>query len=251
MNFDPSTILLVLVVVVPGLFAQRTRNQIIPRSFAPQGTSAELAELVALGIATHGILILLVALVASIAGGLFRPSADYYFAIVDGLIARHWWSQHFVEAALGLFGYVLLSFFVSHWLGFVYGILRSRSYFTQRFFAKANWLLRRFGVTGLLGERPIVYEVLNPELVKGIAKSVYVEIELRGQLGFYSGQVSQYVIVKDEEPHKPIVLIDVWFKPTREGDYTRVETDGILLDLADAIAVLVKQVSEPAIDSLA
>lgn len=245
MNFDPSTILLVLIVVVPGLFAQRTRNQIIPRSFAPQGSSAELAELVALGIATHGILIAVVSLVACFVGWLARNSADYYFEIVDTFIAHHGWTQHFVEAALGLFGYVLLSFFVSHWLGFVYGMLRSKSYFTQFFFAKATWLLRIFGVTGLLGERPIVYELLNPEIVNGTANRVYVEIECKDRRGFYSGQVSQYAIVKDEEPHKPIIMIDVWFKSTLEVEYEKVETDSIMLDLADAVAIRVKQVSEP------
>ena len=80
---------------------------------------------------------------------------------------------------------------------------------------------------------------------------VFVEIELRDEQGFYSGQVSQYAIVKDEEPHKPIVLIDVWFKQNRQSEYTKIDTDGILLDLADAIAVLVKQVSGTPLDSLA
>jgi hypothetical protein len=51
-----SAILLVIVAVIPGLFAQRTRNQLVPRSFATQGVTAELAELVALGVATRGIL---------------------------------------------------------------------------------------------------------------------------------------------------------------------------------------------------
>jgi hypothetical protein len=81
--------------------------------------------------------------------------------------------------------------------------------------------------------------------VNGTANSVYVEIECKDRRGFYSGQVSQYAIVKDEEVHKPIVLIDVWFKSTLESEYERVETDSIMLDLADAVAIRVKQVSEP------
>ena len=243
MSFNPSTILLVLVVVVPGLFAQRTRNQIVPRSFAPQGASAELAELIALGFATHGILIALVSFVLFAAGLLMRSSPDFFFALVDGFIAEHGWSRHIIESSLGLFSYIFLSFFVSHWLGFVYGMLRSRSYFTQLFFAKADWLLRRFGVTGLLGERPIIYEMLNPDITDRVEKSVYVEIELRDQRGFYSGQVSQYAIVKDEEPHKPIVLIDVWFRYSRDAEYVRLQPDSVMLDLADALTVSVRQVA--------
>jgi len=29
---------------------------------------------------------------------------------------------------------------------------------------------------------------------------------MKGGLGFYSGQLSQFAIVKDEDPHKPIFL---------------------------------------------
>jgi len=41
---------------------------------------------------------------------------------------------------------------------------------------KTNWL-KRFGVTGLLGERPIIYEVLNPELEDSTAKSIFVDLK--------------------------------------------------------------------------
>ena len=65
---------------------------------------------------------------------------------------------------------------------------------------------------------------------------------MKDGLGFYSGQVSQFAIVKDDEPHKPIFMIDVWFKKERNGDYESVETDGVMFDLADAASLLVKQV---------
>ena len=48
--------------------------------------------------------------------------------------------------------------------------------------------------------------------------------------------------MRDEEPHKPIYLIDVWFKKERSDDYESVETDGIMIDLAEAATLLVKQV---------
>ena len=251
MKFDLSTILIVIVAVIPGLFAQRTRNQLVPRSFAPQGASAELAELVALGVSTHGILAFLAAAILLVVGWLHKGNPDYCFSKLDSLIAGPWCSQHIVEASLLAAGYVFVSFFFSHWLGFFYGVLRSSSPFTKRLFANATWLRRRFGVTGLLGERPIIYEVLNPELDDGITRSVFVEIEMKNGLGFYSGQLSQFAIVKDDEPHKPIFLIDVWFKKERSDLYQSVETDGVMIDLADAATLLVKQVdaSAPAIPS--
>jgi hypothetical protein len=249
LKFDVSTILLVVVAVIPGLFAQRTRNQLVPRSFAPQGASAELAELVALGFATHGILAFLAAMILLLAGWLHKGSPDYFFSKLDSLIASQWCSQHIVQASLIAAGYVFVSFFVSHWLGFIYGVFRSNSPFTKKLFANATWLRRLFGVTGLLGERPIIYEVLNPEFDHGTTKSVFVEVEMKDRLGFYSGQLSQFAIVKDDEPHKPVFLIDVWFKKERGDAYESVETDGIMIDLADAATLLVKQmdVSGPAI----
>ncbi len=140
---------------------------------------------------------------------------------------------------------MFVSFFFSHWLGFIYGVFRSNSPFTKKLFANATWLRRWFGVTGLLGERPIIYEVLNPELDHGTTRSVFVEIEMKDRLGFYSGQLSQFAIVRDDEPHKPIFLIDVWFKKERDDHYEFVVTDGIMIDLADAATLLVKQVDVP------
>ena len=250
MKFDLSTILLVIVAVIPGLFAQRTRNQLVPRSFAPQGVSAELAELVALGVATHGILAFLSAAAFVLLGWLDKGDLDYYFSKLDSLIADQWCSHHIVEALLFASVYIFVSFFFSHWLGFIYGLMRLKSPFTTKVLAKATWLGRWFGVAGLLGERPIIYEVLNPALDNDATKSVFVEVEMKDGLGFYSGQLSQFAIVRDEEPHKPIFLIDVWFKQQRGDDYEPVETDGIMIDLAETATLLVKQVDESASPSL-
>lgn len=243
MKFDFSTILLVIVAVIPGLFAQRTRNQLVPRSFDPQGASAELAELVALGVVTHGILAFLSAILLLLLGWLRMGDPDYFFSKLDSPLTGQWCSQHIVEVSLIAFGYVIFSFFFSHWLGFINGLLRLKSPFTTLLFARAAWLRRWFGVEGLLGERPIIYEVLNPALDHGTAKSVFVEVEMKDGLGFYSGQLSQFAIVRDEEPHKPIFLIDVWFKKNRSDDYESVETDGVMIDLAETATLLVKQVA--------
>ena len=244
MKFDFSTILLVIVAVIPGLFAQRTRNQLVPRSFAPQGASAELAELVALGVATHGTIAFLSAVILLLLGWLRKGNPDYFLWKLDSLIQGQWCSQHLVEASLIAFSYVLFSFFVSHWLGFASGLLRLKSPVTAMLFGKAAWLGRWFGVSGLLGEKPIIYEVLSPALEYGSTKSVFVEVEMKAGLGFYSGQLQQFAIVRDEEPHKPIFLIDVWFKRQRDDEYEPLSSGGIMIDLAEAATLLVTQVDE-------
>ena len=66
---------------------------------------------------------------------------------------------------------------------------------------------------------------------------------MKDGLGFYSGQLRQYAVVKDGEPHKLIYLIEVWFKALRPDGYDRVETDGIMIDLADVATLKVDQAS--------
>ena len=82
-------------------------------------------------------------------------------------------------------------------------------------------------------------EVLFPP--SGDAKTMFVEAAMKDGLGFYSGQLSQFAIVRDEEPHRPVYLIDVWFKKDRDDLYVAVEADGVLLDLADVSTLLIKQ----------
>ncbi len=242
MNLDLSSILLVIVAIAPGQFAQRSRDKLIPRSFAPQGVSGELAELVALGVATHGILIILASLILLASGWLCHRSPDYFFAVIDRLIAGRLWSQHIVETALVFSCYIFLSFVVSYFLGLAYGILGMKNSFTTLLFTKATWLTRWFGVKRLLEDKPIIYEVLPPPIDDSAQRCVFVEIEMKHNCGFYSGQVRQFAIVKDEEPHKPVYLIDVWFKPDRDSTYKELQTDGIMIDLADALTMSVQQV---------
>ncbi len=241
MKIDFSTIILVIIAVIPGLFALRSRNLVAPRSFAPQGASAELAELVALGIATHGILIIIAAVILSILGWHSHHFILYFFSEIDSAHINSWCFQHISEVSLLATVYIFISFLLSHWLGFVYGIFRLQSPITSRLLGKATGL-RKFGVTGLLGERPIIYEVLNPVIDHGVTKSMFVEVEMRDGLGLYSGQLSQFAIVQDDQPHKPIYLIDVWYRKDRSLPYEQVETDGLMIDLADAVTLSVKQV---------
>lgn len=144
------------------------------------------------------------------------------------------------------------SFALSHWLGIVYGVWRLHAPITTSVLSTSNLskelgiprVLKRLGFSGLLGERPIIYEAFSPEPAKlgDDSPLVFVEIELKDGAGFYSGQVSQFSILRDDEPHKPVYLINAYYKTERSASYSDVDADGILIDLADALVVQVKRV---------
>ena len=241
MKVDLSTLLLVVIAIIPGLFAQRSRNLLVPRSFSTKGASEELAELVALGLATHGVIAFLIALLLSALGILHFGKPAYYFQEVDGWQIGQWVSAHRSEVSLICAAYVFVSFLVSHCLGLVYGGVGLDGGLTAKVLKRAQWL-SRFGIRGFLGERPIIYELLDAQVDgTGESKTVFVEAEMKDGLGFYSGQLSQFAIVRDEEPHRPIYLVEPWYKGSRTDDYTQVQADGILIDLADVACLLIKQ----------
>lgn len=243
MKIDFSTIFLVILAVIPGLFAQRSRNLVAPRSLEAQGASAEFAELVALGIATHGVLAYLAAFCFILAGEIFRRSPLYFFHRLDALHVGQWCALHITEASLIAAAYVLVSFCLSYILGFVYGVLRLQSPLPRKLLVNGSWLAR-LGVRGVLAERPIIYEALNAKIENGIAKLVFVELEMKDGLGFYSGQLDQFAIVRDEEPHKPIFIINAYFKMDRDGIYEELRSDAVMIDLADVAILQIKQVAE-------
>src|SRR5580704_16043109 len=176
---------------------------LVPKPLSSKGASEELAELVAFGLATHGILVFLAATVAVIAGWSIRGDGNHFFRAVDKWDTSNWSVSHPSEAVLPCAGYVFVSFFASHCLGLVYGAFSVEGGLTTRLLNRATWL-ERFGIRGLLGERPIIYELLNAELnSQGIPKDIFVEAEMKNGLGFYSGQLSQFAIVRDEESHRP------------------------------------------------
>ena len=242
MKIDLSSIFLVIIVVIPGLFAKRAKALLVPDSVALKGASEELAELVALGLATHALLAFAAAAISIFAGWLTQTGTYHLFRRVDQWNPAVWCHSHLSEAFLLGAAYVFVSFLVSHCLGLIYGAFTLKGGITARLLDRATWL-ERYGIRGLLGDRPIIYELLNPELnAEGIAKKIFVEAHLKSDQGFYSGQVSQFAIVRDEEPHKPVFLIDPWYKKEVNDQYIALAADGILLDLADIAILLVRQV---------
>ena len=175
--------------------------------------------------------------------GVLRGHSTYLFQKLDAWDIGNWVTSHRSGALLLGTAYVFSSFGFSHWLGFFYGIWRFRSPVTSAVLGKAKWL-QKLGVNGLLGERPIIYEALSPDRRESdkLSYLVFVEIEMKGGLGFYSGQISQFSIVSDEEPHKLIYLVSAWYKPIRTEPYEPLDVSGVMLDLADSVQMRVKQV---------
>ncbi|MBW4037413.1 MAG: hypothetical protein HIU91_00815 [Acidobacteria bacterium] len=246
MKLDLSTVFLVILCVIPGLFAQRGRNLVRPRSFENQGATTELGELVALGITTHVLLFLFFAFLLLLAGVL-HWNLLFYFHQIDRWHGQTWATTHVAEGLSLACIYVFLTFAVSHWLGVFYGTWTPL--LTAFGIRRIPYLRRR--VRSLIGERPIVYEAFSPrrEGPDNTPNLVFVEVEMKGGLGFYAGQLHQFSILSDEEPHKPIYLANAWFKLLRADEYQVIEADGILLDLAETVQVSVRQTSshsEPA-----
>jgi len=242
-KIDLSTIFLVIVCIIPGLFALRGRNSVCPKSFESQGASSELGELVAFGIMTHGLLILFAGILMVLAGLVRYASPLSYYWKLDSWPAALWVQHHPTEACTNATLYIFLSFVLSHCLGVLNGIWRQKQFsLTTRLLAKSI-LLKRLGVTGLLGERPIIYEALNPQIDDlGKPALVFVELEMKGSLGYYSGQLSKFAIVRDEEPHKLVYMINVVFRKLPNESYVPVPGEGMMIDLADVLTMQVKQV---------
>lgn len=243
MKIDFSTIFLVIFLVLPGLFSRRSQNSVAPRSLDDPGTTEELADFVVQGLAVHVLIALICSFFMGIAGLLRWCDVGVYFRLLDHSSPELWIKSHVSETVLLFALYVLATFLVGHLFGLFVGVWRLRRPINSYIWSKWAWM-RRLGIAGSLGERPIIYAVLDPELDKdGNASIVFVEVEMKDGLGFYSGQVSQYAVVKDSEAHKQIYLTEAWFKLLRYDEYIKVEAEGVLIDLADAVTLLVKQQS--------
>jgi hypothetical protein len=55
--------------------------------------------------------------------------------------------------------------------------------------------------------------------------------------GFCTGELKSYGIVSDSERDNDFQLVNVAYKGAGEGEYVRMEVDGVLLNFADAESV--------------
>ena len=244
MKIDLSTIFLVIFLVLPGLFSRRSQNTVLPRSLEAPGATEELAEFVVQGVAVHMILVFCAASISVLLGLVLHRQGSHYLAALNRLDLQAWARLHAWQAILLAAGYVLLSFIIAYFFGLLCGVWRLNRPVFSFLLQRVTWL-QRWGVTGSLGEQPIVYQLLSPRLMPdGASTIVFVEAELKNGLGFYSGQVRQYAVVKDSEAHKLVYIVEAWFRLRRSDEYIKVDSEGVMIDLAEVATLKVDQIAE-------
>ncbi len=62
---------------------------------------------------------------------------------------------------------------------------------------------------------------------------------MKGNGGFYAGELKIFAIVDDSERQKDIYLVNVFHRKFEEDNYTPLEGDGVLLNFGDIEAVQV------------
>jgi hypothetical protein len=94
--------------------------------------------------------------------------------------------------------------------------------------------LLRLGIRAFLQEAPVWYEALRD---KNRHDRTFVEVKMKQNGGFYTGELKSYGIVSDSEPNKDFLLINVAYKKQAHDAYITVEADGILLNFAEAQSI--------------
>jgi len=249
MEIDLSKILLLVLAVLPGYFALRARKSIGSRSLHSRGTTEELAEFLVYSACTHLALGVLALLVLVAGGFVLRHDARFFL--------RSWLFLPVDEAAkrvLRVPAYAPLIYLpLSFACGWAIGLGRGLMTVWRPWNEIARWLgVREDSAIGrrwsrwfsrfLLAGGSILYDVLFPETDgSGESKLVFVEAVLKDKEGTYSGQVEAFSVLRDEEPHKLLYMIDVYRKQDGEAEYERLEVDGVLIDLGDVLTLSVRQ----------
>ncbi len=248
MDIDLSKIVLIVLAVLPGYLARRGCDRVIPRTRREKGATEEVAEFLIFSVLAHFILALLYGCFWIIAGLLYQSSAMFFI---------RWWLplspsellKKFSELPSGyLTIYLLLSLGIGWSLGLGRGLLgawRTSEWVSEKLGIDKSWLgrfwtnhIERFLITG----RPIIYDALFPDLDdKGKRKDVFVELVLKENQGSITGRVTSFSIANDEESHKLIFLEDVYRRMPGSNQYEKIDADGMLVDIADAITLQIKQ----------
>jgi hypothetical protein len=157
-------------------------------------------------------------------------------AALDWAVAHHqfgvWsWDHRYLR-------YLILTYFVASLLaGLVFGLFRGVAQRDRIFgiwLADNRWLshfLVRLGVPALLEEVPVWYEALKQ---KTRSERTFVQVKMKEDQGFYTGELKSYSIVSDSEPNKDFLLVNVSYEGTEDGKYVPMDVDGVLLNFADA-----------------
>jgi hypothetical protein len=249
MDIDFSKVVLLVLAVLPGYLALRGNARIIPRTQRSKGATEETAEFLIYSVAAHCLLASIYCIITVFVGWFYKGDAYFYL--------RYWFSltpsgmfNALEKAPLAYSAiYLMFSLYVGRLVGLGRGLIEvwhpvdwiaSKSLILNSPMGKF-WLshIERFLITG----RPIIYDALFPDVDEaGGQKSVFAELILKNNQGSITGTVAGFSIANDEENHKLIYLKNVYQKSSVESSYQKLDADGVLVDMADAITVQIKQV---------
>src|SRR5580692_2101111 len=202
MQFDITGFLIFLAFVLPGFVAQKTRYSVVPRPLKPLPPVGEVGELVLTGVWVHVLLLSGILLY-------FLFFQGTYFAILSntfyyGAFSSFLWSYRSL-----IFAYFVCSLVTGYCFGFIQGLLIIRQ-------PIRNWVvgrrlpvrvLRRFGLTGFLQEEPVWYFALKQRTPETM---VFLEIEMKNDVGTYTGKLKSYGILDDSVKSKDLYIEDVY-----------------------------------------
>jgi hypothetical protein len=249
MDIDLSKVVLIILAVLPGYLALRGSDRVIPRTQRKKGATEEVAEFLIFSVLAHSVVAVLCILFWMLAGLLCKHSALFFL---------HGWLQPAPAELLRKLGgipagYLAIYFFLALGIGWLLGLGRGLFDAWRPIEQVARKLgildtpighfwskyVERFLITG----RPIIYDALFPDLDEdGDPKQVFAEIVLKEHQGTITGRVASFSIANDEECHKLIYLEDVYQTKPGSSIYKKIDADGLLVDIADAITLQIKQV---------
>jgi hypothetical protein len=249
MDIDLFKVVLIFLAVLPGYLARRGSDRVIPRTQRRMGATEEIAEFLIFSVAAHFTLAIFYSCFWTLAGLWCKGSAWYFIADWSPLTPSGLLVKLGEVPAVYLAIYLLLSLFVGWFMGLGRGLLDAwradelvarklgfENSRPRRFWSKN---IERFLITG----RPIIYNALFPDLDdEGYPKDVFVEIVLKDNQGSITGRVTSFSIANDEENHKLLYLKGVYRKLPDRSQYEKLDADGMLVDIADAVTLQIKQV---------
>src|SRR5208337_759827 len=229
MTFDASGLLIFLLAIVPGFVAQQSRHSIVPRSVLPKTVLEETGEYVLNSVFIHVFLLLAFGLLLS----LTNPSLVATLASsIEQKKLPYWaWQHHYL---------IILYYFVSLLTGILVGFLRGTLSLKQ---PVRNWLINsawfgqllfKVGIMSFLQEEPVWYGVLREERS---GERTFVQVKLKGNGGFYTGELKYFAILPDSEREKDFYLVNAHYSRSQQDEYTPVDADGILLNSGDTESI--------------
>ncbi len=229
MTFDVTGLLIFLLAVIPGFLAEQTRHSIVPRSLQKKSAIEETGEYVINSLLIHFVLLMVFQLILS----WMNPSTLEALgqAVTQKKLAGWAWEHRFLVLA-----YFVLSLIAGFFLGVLRGVLALNQPFRRKLggFQWISRLLEGIGLYSFLQTDPVWYGVLRQTSKDELT---FVQVRMKGGGGFYAGELKSYGILEDSKREKDFYLVNVYFTKRDEDPYTKLDSDGVLLNFADVDSI--------------